>query len=332
MRVPRTARPDSDEEAKIEAVDLIADIGATNSRCALLDESGTLRAPEAFGNADFAGVEALLEGYLERCAGRERPRRAALAIAAPVFADRVRMINRDWAFSQSGLARRLGVHELFVVNDFAALARALPELGADGLYRVGTGEPAPGQAKAVLGPGSGLGVAGLVPAAGDWAVVGGEGGHVTLPAADDAEQAVVSALRERHGHCSAEMLLSGPGLVRLYSTLAEIGGRAAEHLAPEEVTARAIQGEPLEARVLEVFFRMLGTVASNLALTLGARGGVYIGGGIVPGLVDAIDASGFRQRFVDKGAYRDYLESIPTFVITAPLPALAGLRALLRHG
>lgn len=312
-------------------MDLIADIGATNTRCALLDAAGAQHGTELFTNADFASLEALLDGYLEQHAEHERPRRAALAIAAPVGGDRVRMVNRDWSFSQTGLARRFGLEELRVVNDFAALARALPELGRDDVHTVGGGTAVEGAAKAVLGPGSGLGVAGIVPVAGGWAVVGGEGGHITLAAASDEEQAVTALLRRRHGHCSAELVLSGPGLVRLYGALAELDGRTAKHVLPQDVTALAGEGDALAARAVEMFFLMLGTVASNLALVFGARGGVCVGGGIVPRLLDAIDASGFRERFVAKGDYREYLESIPTFVITARLPALLGLRALLGY-
>lgn len=318
----------------IEGMDLIADIGATNTRCALLNDRGEQRSAEVFSNAEFESLEALLERYLEQQAGQGGARRAALAIAAPVVADRVAMVNIDWAFSQSELERRLGLDELLVVNDFEALARSLPELGPSDLHEVGraSAEDDTRAAKAVLGPGSGLGMAGLVPSGSGWAVVGGEGGHVTAPAASDAEQAVVAAVRRRRGHCSAEMLLSGPGLVTLYRALAEIEGGEARHVLPQDVTALAEQGDALAGRALETFFAMLGTVASDLALILGARGGLYIGGGIVPRLKDALDRSAFRERFVDKGEYREYLEAIPTRLITAPLPALRGLRALLGYG
>lgn len=313
-------------------MDLIADIGATNSRCALLDDDGIQHSSEVYTNASFASLEALLDDYLEPRVSSARPRRAALAIAAPVTGDGVSMVNIDWTFSRNALERHLGVDALVVVNDFAALARALPELGSADVHRIGPGEITPRAAKCVLGPGSGLGVAGIVPAADGWAVAGGEGGHMTLPVANDEEQAVVETVRRRHGHCSAELLLSGPGLVLLHATLAELDGRAPKRVLPQDVTARALEGEPVAARALEMFFSMLGTVASNLALIFAAHGGVYIGGGIVPRLVDAIERSGFRERFVDKGDYRGYLESIPTFVVTEPLPALRGLRALLKPG
>jgi glucokinase len=171
-----------------------------------------------------------------------------------------------------------------------------------------------------------------VPAAEGWAVLSGEGGHVTMPAVTREEQDVVAALRERFdGHCSAERVLSGPGLVNLYVTLAEIAGRGRPTVMPEDVTNLAKQGEPLARKTLAMFFAMLATVAANLALTTGARGGVYIAGGIVPRLVEQIGKSEFRARFEDGGRYRDYLAAIPTYLITAKVPAFRGLKYLLGY-
>jgi glucokinase len=185
---------------------------------------------------------------------------------------------------------------------------------------------------ATLGPGSGLGVAALVPATDGWAVMTGEGGHVSMPAQTPEEQNVIAILRERFdGHCSAERVLSGPGLVNLYVALAELAGRGQPTVKPEDVTNLAKQGEPLARKTLAMFCAMLGTVAADLAVTTGARGGVYIAGGIAPRIVDALRRSEFRARFEAKGRYRSYLESIPTHVITAPMPAFRGLRYLLGY-
>jgi len=185
---------------------------------------------------------------------------------------------------------------------------------------------------ATLGPGSGLGVSALVPATDGWAVMSGEGGHISMPAATRDEQDVIALLRDRFdGHCSAERVLSGPGLVNLYVALAERVGRGQPTVTPEDVTHLAKQGEPLARKTLAMFFAMLGTVAANLAVLTGARGGVYIAGGIVPRLVDELQRSEFRARFEAKGRYRPYLAAIPTFVITAPLPAFRGLRYLLGY-
>ena len=184
---------------------------------------------------------------------------------------------------------------------------------------------------AALGPGSGIGVSALVPTADGWAVVTGEGGHVTLPASTKEEQDVVALLRERFGHCSAERVLSGQGLVNLYVALAELAGRGQPTVTPEDVTRLASQREPLARKTLQMFFAMLGTVAGDIALTAGALGGVYIAGGIVPRLLDALVKSEFRARFESKGRYRDYMAAIPTYVITASLPAFRGLKYLLGY-
>jgi len=310
----------------------MADIGATNTRCALLDDKGQELAPEIFDNADFTGVAGVLRVYLDHRRASDRPTRAALAVAAPIRGDEVRMVNIGWRFSQSALKEELDLKRLQVVNDFAAIAWALPLLGPADVVRVGGGGSVPRATVAALGPGSGLGVSALVPAADSWAVMTGEGGHVSMPAATREEQDVIALLRERFdGHCSAERVLSGPGLVNLYVALAELAGRGQPTVNPEDVTNLAKQGEPLARKTLGMFFAMLGTVAANLAVTTGAHGGVYIAGGIVPRLVEQLHKSEFRARFEAKGRYRDYLGAIPTLVITAPLPAFRGLRYLLGY-
>jgi len=313
-------------------MDLMADIGATNTRCALLNDKGQELAPEVFQNADFTGVEGVLSAYLDHRRATDRPPiRAALAVAAPIVGDTVQMINIDWRFSQTALKKTLGLQRLVLCNDFAAIAWGLPQLGPTDLHRVGGGKMVRRATLAALGPGSGFGVSAVVPAAEGWAVVTGEGGHVSMPALTREEQDVVALLRERFGHCSAERLLSGPGLVNLYVTLAEIAGRGRPTVTAEDVTKLAKQSEPLARKTLSMFFAMLGTVAGDIALTLGARGGVYIAGGIVPRLVDALDRSEFRARFEAKGRYRDYLAPIPTYVITATMPAFRGLKHLLGY-
>jgi glucokinase len=312
-------------------MDLIADIGATNSRCALLDDRGRIAGSENFENRDFTGLEGLLHTFLDHRRASDRPKQAAIAIAAPVQGDEILMTNIDWRTSQGELKRALDLRRLTVLNDFAALAHALPRLEPADRHRVGGGQAAPGAAMAVIGPGSGLGVATLAPAAETWTAVAGEGGHVTVPAMDDTEAAVIEDCRDPNGHCSAERLLSGPGLVRIYESLARRAGRASTGLTPADVTALAQRGESVAERTCAVFFGLLGTVAGNLALTVGARGGVFIAGGIVPRVLPAFERSAFRERFVAKGRYRVYLEAIPTEVITADRPAFLGLKALLGY-
>ena len=191
---------------------------------------------------------------------------------------------------------------------------------------VGGGAAVAGTPRAVLGPGTGLGVAGLVPGgAGRLCIVAGEGGHVTLAAGTPREAAVLAQLQQRFGHASAERALSGPGLVNLYDAIGVLDARPTRTLQPDEVVTGALLGaDPACREALQLFGALLGSEAGNLALTLGARGGVYLGGGIVPRLGTAFDALPFRERFEAKGRFRSYLERIPTFVITAPTPALQG--------
>ena len=228
---------------------MMADIGATTTRCALLDDKGHELAPEIFENADFTGVVGVLRVYLDHRRASDLPTRAALAVAAPIGGDEVQMINIGWRFSQSELKQELNLKRLQVVNDFAAIAWALPQLTPADVEQVGGSESAPRMTLAALGPGSGLGVSALVPTSDGWAVMTGEGGHVTMPAATREEQDVIAILRERFdGHCSAERVLSGPGLVNLYVALAELAGRGKPTVNPEDVTHLAKQGEPSRAK------------------------------------------------------------------------------------
>ena len=310
----------------------MADIGATNTRCALLDDQGKEFAAEVFQNADFAGLTDLLKVYLDYRRTTDRPKRAALAVAAPILGDEVRMINIDWRFSQTALREQLGLTRLTVCNDFAAVAWGLPHFGPADLHTVGRGKAAARATLLSVGPGTGLGVAALVPATDGWAVLSGEGGHATLPATSREEADVIALIRDRYdGHCSRERVLSGPGLVNLYFALAELAGRGRPSMTPSDVTALAKQGEPLARKAQAMFFAFLGSVAGDIALTTGARGGVFIAGGIVPQVLDAFVKSEFRARFEAKDGYGDYMAGIPTHVITTAQPAFRGLRSLLGY-
>lgn len=312
-------------------MDLIADIGATHTRCALLDDRGHVLSPETVHNADFTGVEGLLKIYLDHRRASDRPRRAAIAIAAPVLDDEIRMLNIDWRVSQAGLKDALGLHGLIMVNDFAAVAWGLPNLTSDDRKQVGGTNAAARAPMVVVGPGSGLGVAGLVPSGDGWTAVSTEGGHVTLAASNAQESRVIDQVRDRIGHCSAERLLSGPGLVLLYTVMSELAGRGTPTVTPADVTALARQSEPLARDTLRMFFALLGTVAGNLVLTFGARGGLFIAGGIVPRYTDLLEQSPFLERFHGKGRYRDYMEQVPCYVLTDAQPAFLGLKALLGY-
>lgn len=313
---------------------LVADIGATNARFGLMD-GNHLRETRTLRGADYPTIEAAAEAFLAATGvGRLRPFRAAFAVAGPVTGDRVALTNLPWAFSVAAVRSALGLERLEVINDFTAVAMSVPRLGPGDLLAVGDGAADPRGVVGVLGPGSGLGVSGLVPAAnGGWTALSGEGGHVTMAPVGDREGAVLAQLRKSFDHVSAERVLSGPGLVNLYQALRVLDGREPEPLAPADVTARGLDRSDVHCvDAVEMFCAMLGTVAGNLALTLGARGGVYIAGGIVPRLGPIFVHSRFRKRFVEKGRMRDFLNPIPTLVVTHPLPAFLGLVEVLERG
>jgi glucokinase len=305
---------------------LVGDIGGTNARLAWVAAPGA--APEGvrtYACAQHASLADVIRTYFQE-ERRPRPPWAAIGIANPVVGDRVQMTNHHWAFSIEEMRQGLGLERLLVLNDFTTLAMSLPSLTSEDLRQVGGGQAVAGAPRALLGPGTGLGVSGLLWSDnGKLVPVNGEGGHVTLAAATDREADVLSRLRQRFGHVSAERALSGPGLVNLHDALCELEGVAPPSLTPAEVAEAALAGRDGRCEeALELFCSFLGNVAGNLALTLGARGGVYIGGGIVPRLGERFERSVFRQRFEDKGRFRAYLADIPTWVVRAANPALLG--------
>jgi glucokinase len=312
---------------------LVADIGGTNARFALLGARGTPTRLRVLPSGDFRNLADAVEAYLDSVGGAERPARAAIAVASPVTGDRITLTNRrNWSFSTSNLKQRLGLRDLRVTNDFTAIALAIPALKAAETLKIGPGKAVRDCPIAVLGPGTGLGVALLVPDGRRWLPVATEGGHVTLPAADGHDEAIIAPLRARFGHVSAERVLSGPGLVNLYNAISAVAGRPAASLTPAEITDRALAGTDALAReTLDRFCALLGTVAGDLALTAGALGGVYIAGGIVPRFGRYLAKSPFRRRFEAKGRFTSYLHGIPVHVVTADQPALTGLGRLLRQ-
>jgi glucokinase len=324
------------ESGIIVASSLVGDIGATNARFAVLDATGRIDEIRVLAGRDYPGLAEAVEDYLESTCLPARPTAAAIAVAGPVTDDRVALINRPWIFSQAALKSRLKLDRLLIVNDFGAVAAAAPHLAPIDLHRIGGRATAdiygPKAMIGVLGPGTGLGVGGALPVDGRWVVVTGEGGHVSLAPATEREDQVLDVIRRRFGHASAERALSGPGLVNLYSILAEIDGVTPKPLLPPQVTEIAIAaGDPHCREALDMFAEMLGTEASDLALTLGAKGGLYIAGGIVPRLGTAFPAQRFRQRFEQKGRLFPYIADIPSFIIRHPFPAFVGLAALLRN-
>jgi len=312
---------------------LVADIGATNARLAIV-EDGRIDGAEIVSCAEHAGIESLLRSYLERAGSRDIAA-AALGVPGPVQGDRIALTNRDWHFSVARLRRRFAWRRLTVINDFAANALAVPHLRRADRIAVGDARAGrPGAPVAVLGPGSGLGVSGLLAAStGAPLPIVGEGGHATLAPGDAFEARVLDELRRRRefaGHVSAERVLSGPGLVNLHQAVCRLRGRPVRRLTPAQITAS--DADALCRETVRLFCALLGSVAGNLALTLGAQGGVYITGGIVPRIGAArLARSAFRRRFEAKGRFRGYLQAIPTYLVVHPLPALLGLASLLRQ-
>ncbi len=303
---------------------LVADVGGTHARFALLDEKGIPRRAEVFAVADFAGPVEAIEAFLAR-RGEGDLEAAAIALAAPVHEDVIRLTNASWVFHRTEIEARLGLRRLLLVNDFTALALSLPHLDASDLRQVGTGRSVPLAPKAVLGPGTGLGVSGLLYDRGHWLALAGEGGHCSLAPGDRREAELLALAWRDYGHVSAERLLSGSGLPLLHRLLGEVDGRPPVALTTPEIVARALAGDDPHCRVvIDTFCALLGSQAGNLALTLGARGGVYVGGGIIPRLGELFDQSDFRRRFEAKGRFASYLAAIPTFVMLCPTPALLG--------
>ena len=308
---------------------VLGDVGGTNARFAWQDfDAAPLRDIATIPTADHPTLAAALAHYLH---GLERaaPPWCAIGIANPITGDRVQMTNSHWSFSIEAVRRELGFERFVVINDFTALALAIPDLPKDELRQLGGGAAVAGTPLGLIGPGTGLGVSGLVPSpeAGRWVALQGEGGHVTLASSNARETAVLQVLRERFGHASAERAVSGQGLEALHDALCTLDGvPAACALSAAEVSQRALAAtDPQCVEALDLFCAFLGNVAGNLALTLGARGGIYIGGGIVPKLGNAFANSRFRASFEDKGRFRAYLEAIPVYVIHAEVsPALLG--------
>ena len=313
-------------------VDLVADIGGTNARFALVDETRRPFAEATLRCSDFPGVVDAARAYLSE-APAVPLRSGAFAVATAITGDYVQFTNNGWGFSSEESRRALALERLLVLNDFTALAYSLPSLTPAELRQVGGGAAAPDAAIGVLGPGTGLGMSGLIPVRDTWVPLQGEGGHSTFSPADSHEAAILQLVWRDFQHVSAERLVSGIGMETLYKAVLELAGQPFMPLSQAEISQRALQeDDPICRSVLETFCAMLGTAAGNLALTIGARGGVYIGGGIVPRLGEFFDQSAFRARFEAKGRFGAYLAAIQTFVILANAPALTGAaRALQQH-
>ncbi len=310
----------------MSAAALLGDIGGTHARFALADLKGRDRVspPRVLATADHPDLGAALAHALADL-GAPRLDAVAVCAAGPPRGGTIALTNCPWQVSEAALAAATGVARPLLVNDFTALASALPALAAADLDTLQAGDPGACGARAVIGPGTGLGVSGVVPGPDGEALLTGEGGHVDLAAADSAEDAILARLRERFGHVSAERVLSGPGLTSLHAAMWPDDPPT----EPAAVAARAATGDARAHATVVQFCAWLGAVAGDLALTLGARGGVYLAGGVIRAWGPLFDRGAFLRRFAAKGRYREYLEAIPVYIITTPHPAFTGLARLL---
>ncbi len=315
--------------ADTDHVRLVGDIGGTNARFAILSGDNLPQQTATLRCSNYASLTAAIGSYMET-AQIASLHSAAIAVATPIVGDRVKLTNNQWSFSQSETRVRLGLDALYVVNDFTALALSVPYLEKHFLQKIGGGDAREHAVLGVIGPGTGLGVSGLIYAAGSWHALNSEGGHVSLGVRKPREIGVYELLNKQYGHVSAERFLSGPGLQNICAAIYQLDGLAPKLLSPQEITQHGITGKDRVCReALDMFCDLLGSCAGNLALTLGSQGGVFIGGGIVPKLAEFFIQSGFRESFEAKGRMQSYLQRIPTYVITAPYPALTGVAQLL---
>jgi len=309
---------------------LVADIGGTNARFAIVVNNELLNHPELNYRVDefpqlYDLIELLLIHISEQTAYKKPPSKVCFAVACPANQDRVEMTNSHWVFSQNKLKKQLKCQSLTVINDFAAVAHAVNGLPEEDTIQVGGGRQNAGKPVAIVGAGTGLGVAGLIFHGSDYSIVEGEGGHVDFAPVDELQTVIYHYIKNQFGHVSVERLLSGEGLANIYQAICHNESKFPTLSTPGQITQAAVNAsDSLALKTLHVFCEVMGAVAGNLALTLGARGGVYIAGGIVPRFHEFFIMSQFRQRFEDKGRFNKYLQSIPVYLVTRDNIGLLG--------
>jgi glucokinase len=303
---------------------LLADIGGTNARFAILRDEA-IGPPLILRVADFAAAGDAVAEALARLAPEGGVEQAVLALAGPVVSEPVRLTNAPWSFSRAELATQFGFRDVQLVNDFLALAHALPHLGPNHLRSIGEAPRDPSAPMLVLGPGTGLGAAAFVPGA-DLAIAT-EGGHIGLAPADPWGDAVIVALRARCGRAGAEEALSGRGLANLHAVVADLRGASVPDRDAAQVVAAA-ETCPVAAEAVVTFLDLLAGFAGDMALAWGARGGVHLAGGILPRLAGRLDPAAFRARFEDRAPMTEWMRGVPLYLVTHSAPAFPGLAAL----
>jgi glucokinase len=312
---------------------LVGDVGGTNARLAVVDSAGRIRNPKTYPAKEYSSLTEVIGEYLETTVGRQKLHTAAIAVAGPVVDGEIEFTNLDWRISEGELIGTFEFHAARLINDFAAQALAAPVLDADDLRTIGpVTRGAEGAPIVVLGAGTGFGSAMVVRTERGDIAIPSEGGHAAFAPYDGVEAAIWASLRRTHGRVSIERLLSGPGLYSLYRGLADVRGVAADLKDEKEVLAAGQSGGDLLAdEALDRFCEILGSVAGDIALTCGARGGIYVSGGMAPRMADRLASGGFRRRFEDKGRLSDYTRDIPTHLVVHPFAALVGAARVLEQ-
>jgi glucokinase len=311
---------------------LIGDIGGTNARFAIVPDKA--QAPVRFEPVQLSHFSQISDAIRHATGGHAlfKPRTTVLAIATPLVGERFRLTNADWIIDPMAMIREFGLEEVALMNDFAAQGLAALALQKEHLSQIGEGRIVEGHPKAVVGAGTGLGIAQIVRIEGRWAIISGEGGHVDLGPRTEREFAIWPHLAKIEGRMSAEEALSGRGIENLYSALCAADGAERAINDAAAISAAAVAGKDMRAReAIDLFFTRLGRVAGDMALLTLARGGVYLAGGIAQKLLPAIDAKRFREAFTDKAPHRAILSEIPVMVMTHPTAALEGLSAWVRE-
>lgn len=311
---------------------LVGDIGGTNARFALVTPGAfDLHDIQTLACADHANLDDAVNAYLASING-ERPIEACLAFACPVHDDEIKMTNNPWRFSKSDMKQRLELDNFKVINDFTAMALGLPHIPDEDLVNLGDGHSEPGRARLVIGPGTGLGLAGLAPSQRFWIPLSAEGGHASFAPVDDFEIRLLQWFRGRYGRVSIERILCGQGLLDIYTAMCEFEGHDCTLKTPACVSEAARSEEdPVARQAVLRFCKILGDATGDAALTLGARGGVYLCGGILPRILDTLRISDFRKAFADKGRMSPYNADIATWVVTAKWTGLLGAAEALHN-
>jgi glucokinase len=324
-------QPTDSDDGVLKFPILIGDIGGTNARFAILLDS--YAEPKEFPTvqtADYVNIdEAIQSAILDHTS--IQPRSAVLAVAGPVEGDEIELTNCDWVVRPKAMAAGLGLEDIVVLNDFEAQALSVVALGEDQMVKIGSGAAEEDASRVILGPGTGLGVAGLIHACHRWIPVPGEGGHMDIGPRTERDFEVFPHLDKIEGRISGEQLLCGRGLVNIYRAIAKADGKTPTLATPAEITVAGLdKSDAVAVEALSMFVTCLGRTAGDLALVFMSRGGVYLTGGIAQKIVPALKSGLFRSAFEDKAPHSELLRAMPVYVITNPRGAVAGLAAYAR--